>query len=160
MKSIVTKVQQETYLQKLLKWLKTNLTVTNCINECISWSTFQDELKIADISVYQKQYLNDKTKNQPISLLPFISKIFGKILYSQLETVANKVFSAKLCGFRKGHSSQNALLNFLKNWQKCLLTSRVVWTVSVDLNKANDCLSLDLLIVKLSAYGLTIRSLR
>ena len=80
--------------------------------------------------------------------------------FIQLETVANKIFSAKLCGFRKGHSSQNALLNFLKNWQKCLLTSRVVWTVSVDLNKANDCLSLDLLIMKLSAYGLTIRSLR
>ena len=50
-------------------------------------------------------------------------------------------------------SSQNALLNFLKNCQKCLDTSGVVGTVLLDLSKAYDCLPHDLLIVKLAACG-------
>ena len=44
----------------------------------------------------------------------------------QLETVADKIISPKLPGFTKRHSSQNALLNLLNNWQKCLGTSGVV----------------------------------
>ena len=75
------------------------------------------------------------------------------VLYSQLETVANKTFSPKLCGFRKGHSSQNALLNLLKNWQKMFDTSGVVGTVLIYFSKAYDCLPHDLLIAKLAAYG-------
>ena len=58
-----------------------------------------------------------------------------------------------MCGFRKGHSTQHALLNLLKNWQKALDKSGVIGTVLMDLSKANDCLPHDLLIAKLSAYG-------
>ena len=91
------------------------MTMTNCINNCISSNTFPDELKIVDvIPVYKKEDVNDKINYQPISLLPIISKIFEKFLYLQLETVANKIFSPKLCEFRKGHSLQNALLKFKK----------------------------------------------
>ena len=51
MKSIVTKIQEDTYLQKLLKWLKGELTVpiTNCLNKRIPLSPFRDELKTAGI---------------------------------------------------------------------------------------------------------------
>ena len=58
----------------------------------------------------------------------------------------------KLYGIRKGYSSQNALLNLLKNWQKCLETSGVVETVIMDLSRAHDCLPHDLVIAKL-VYG-------
>ena len=77
------------------------------------------------IPVYKKQDVSDKANYRPINLLPIISKIFEMVLYSQLETVANKTFSPKLCGFRKRHSSQNALLNLLKNWQKMF---RYIWS--------------------------------
>ena len=58
-----------------------------------------------------------------------------------------------MCGFRKGYSTQHALLNLLKNWQKTLDRSGVLGTVLIDLSKAYDCLPHDLLIAKLSAYG-------
>ena len=70
--------------------------IKNYINKCLSSSTFPDEFKIAEIiPVYKKQDVNDKTNYRPISLLPIISKIFEKVLYSQLETVANKIFFTK-----------------------------------------------------------------
>ena len=94
---------------------KLTVPITNCINKCISSSNFSDELKISDItSVYKKQDVSDKTNYRQIGLLPIISKIFEKILYSRLETVANKMFPPKLSGFTKGHSSQKAPLNLLK----------------------------------------------
>ena len=58
-----------------------------------------------------------------------------------------------MCGFRKGHSTQHALLNLLKNWQKTLDKSCVTGTVPMYLSKAYDCLQHDLLIAKLAAYG-------
>ena len=44
-----------------------------------------------------------------------------------------------------------ALLNLLKNWQKCLNKYGSVGTVLMDLGKAYDCLPHDLLLAKLSA---------
>ena len=85
--------------------------------------------------------------------MPLISKIFEKFLYLQIEDFPNKILSPKLCGFRKGHSTQHALLNLLKNWQKCLDKSGIVRTVLMDLSKAYDCLPNYLLLAKLSAYG-------
>ena len=82
-----------------------------------------------------------------------MSKKIEKFLYQQIEDFSNKILSPKLCGFRKGHSTQYALLNLLKNWQKCLDKSGVVGTVLIDLSKACDCLPHDLLLAKLSAQG-------
>ena len=64
-----------------------------------------------------------------------------------------KILSPKLCGFRKEHSTQHALLNMLKNRQKCLDKSGVVGTVLMNLTKAYNCLPHDLLLAKRSAYG-------
>ena len=85
--------------------------------------------------------------------MPLISTIFEKVLYQLIEDFANKILSPKLCGFRKGHSTQHEFLNLLKNWQKCLDKSGVVGTILMDLSKAYDCLPHDILLAKLSAYG-------
>ena len=58
-----------------------------------------------------------------------------------------------MCGFRKGHSTQHALVNVLKNWQKALDKSGVIGTVLMDLSKAYDCLLHNLFIAKFAAYG-------
>ena len=70
------------------------------------------------------------------------------------------ILSKFLCGFRKGHSTQHALLNLLKQWQESLDKSHVVGTVLLDLSKAFDSLSHDLLLAKLAAYGFDKASLR
>ena len=124
------------------------IPITNCINKCISIKSFPDELKVADvITAFKKEDPNNKANYRPISLLPIISKIFERVLFEQIEKFSDKVLSPKLCGFRKGHSTQHALLNLLKNWQKTLDKSGVIGTVLMDLSKIFH------MIAKLSAYG-------
>ena len=130
------------------------IPITNCINKCISIKYFPDELKVADvIPVFKKEDPNNKANYRPISLLPIISKTFERVLFEQIEKFSEKILSPKLCGFRRGHSTQHSLLNLLENWQKTLDKSGVIGTVLVDLSKAYDCLPHDLLIAKLSVYG-------
>ena len=130
------------------------IPIKSCINKCISIKSFPDELKVADvIPVFKKEDPNNKANYRPISLLPIISKIFERVLFEQIEKFSEKILSPKLCGFRKGYSTQHALSNLLKNWQKTLDKSGVLGTVLMDLSKAYDCLPHDLLIAKLSAYG-------
>ena len=116
--------------------------------------SFPDALKVADIiPVFKKEDPNNKGNYRPISLLPIISKIFERVLFEQIEKFSEKILSRKLRGFRKNHSTQHALLNLLKNWQKFLDKSGVIGTVLMDLSKAYDCLPHDLLIAKLAVYG-------
>ena len=131
------------------------IPIANCINKCISIKSFPDELNVADvIPVFKKEDPSNKANYRPISLLTIISKIFERVLFEQIEKSSEKILSPKLCVFRKGHSTQHALLNLLKNWEKTLDKTGVIRTVLMEPSKAYDCLPHDLLIVKLPAYGL------
>ena len=136
--------------------------LANCINECIKQNKFPNELKIADITpIFKKEDPLDKTNYRPISILPTVSKIFERILFNQLQRFSNKFLSPLLCGFRKGYSTQYALINLLQKWQKCLDASDgIVGTLLMDLSKAYDCVNHDLIIAKLEAYGVGENSLR
>ena len=131
------------------------IPIINCINKCISKNSFPDELKVANvIPVFKKVDPNNKVNFQPISLLPIISKMFEGVLFQQIEKFSEKILSPKLCDFRKDHSTQNALLNLLKNWQKTLDKSGVIGAVLMDLvSKRYDCFPHDLHTAKLAAYG-------
>ena len=134
----------------------------NYINECIKKNKFPNELKIADITpIFKKDDPLDKTNYRPISILPTVSKIFERILFNQLQLFSNKFLSPLLCGFRKGYSTQYALINLLQKWQKCLDASDgIIGTLLMDLSKAYDCVNHDLIIAKLEAYGVGENSLR
>ena len=110
--------------------------------------SFPGKLKVADvIPVFKKEDSNNKANYRPISLLNIISKRFERVLFELIEKFSEKILSPKLCGFRKGHSTQ------LKNWQKTLDKFSVIGTVLMGLSKAYDYLPHDILIPKLSAYG-------
>ena len=133
--------------------------LNNCINEAIRNNKFPDSLKLSDITpVYKKLHPSDKTNYRPVSVLPLLSKVFEKIIYDQLYEYLENFLSELLCGFRKAHSTQHALFRLIQKWQEELDSGGYVGTILMDLSKAYDCLSHDLLIAKLEAYGLDIGS--
>ena len=134
--------------------------MTNCINEANRNNKFPDSLKLSDITpVYKKLDPSDKANYRPVSVLPLLSKVFEKIIYDQLYEYLENFLSELLCGFRKAHSTQHALFRLIQKWQAELDSGSYVGTILMDLSKAHDCLSHDLLIAKLEAYGSDVGSL-
>ena len=53
-----------------------------------------------------------------------------------------KFLSHLLCGFRKGYSTQYALINLLQKWEKIIgETDGIVGTLFMDLYNAYDCVN-------------------
>ena len=61
--------------------------------------------------------------------------------------------SDKLSAYKRNYSTQHVLLRLIENWRHCLDENKVVGAVVMYLSKAFDCLSHELLITKLEAYG-------
>ena len=147
----------------LLKLLKNEIVqpLTSCINRSINEGVFPAEHKIAEVTpVFKKNDPLNVENYRPISILPSISKVYEKVLKKQLEEFFENKLSPILCGFRKGHSTQHALLRLLQNCQKALDKGEKVGMVLMDLSKAYDCIPHDLLIAKLNSYGLDKNSLK
>ena len=68
--------------------------------------------------------------------------------------------SSCLCGYRKGFSSQQALLSLIENWKMVLDKKDFRVAVLMDLYKAFDTIKHDLLTAKLYAYGFSKESLK
>ena len=134
--------------------------ITQLINNSIISGKFPNRLKQALITPIPKNGDSQEVGDyRPISILPAISKLYEKAMAKQLTNFFNKKFSIFLCGFRKNHSTQDALVHLLNSWQNSLDKKNIIGTLLMDLSKAYDCLPHDLLIAKLAAYGVDFSSL-
>ena len=112
-------------------------------------------LKVADVTPIHKAKERTLLKNyRPVSLIPVISKLYERNMYDQIISYMDKFLSPYLFGYRKGHSTEQCLFIMIEMWKKALDNKKVAGAVLTDLSKAFDCLSHDLLIAKLEAYGL------
>jgi len=115
---------------------------------------FPDLLKLVDVTaVFKKGNKNDKANYRPISVMKAFAIVFERLLFKQLNEFIENKFSPLLCGFRKGHNTQHALINLLESWREQLDNKKIIGTILCDLSKAFDTLPHDLLIAKLNAYG-------
>ena len=137
-------------------------TLENCINQSLKTTgEFPGSLKLGNLTpIYKKDDLLDKSNYRPVSILPLLSKVYERIIYKQLSQHAEQFLNKILCGFRKTHSTQHALFKLLQSWQKELDYGGFVGTILMDLSKAYDCISHELLVAKLECYGLDELSLK
>ena len=133
----------------------TVFALADCINKSFENGTFPDCLKEANVTpIFKKDDPLDKENYHPVSILPFLSKDFEKLIYKQLSNYIESFLSSILCGFGKAHNTEHALFNLLHSWQQELDQKGFVGTVLMDLSKAYDCMPHDLLIAKLDCYGI------
>ena len=93
---------------------------------------------------------------RPISLLPVLSKILEKLMYNKIFhfLVRYQILFKSQFGFRKGNSTANATLEFLKTIETALQENECAIGVFCDLSKAFDTLNHDILLAKLDHYGI------
>ena len=142
-----------------VKNLKENIDVTGhtlhrIINNDITNSNFPDKLKLAEISPLQKDSdIMNKSKYKPISILPSISKLYERIMERQISSFIEKNLYIYMCGYRKGFSTQFALLKLMEKWKKSVDNHGYAGAIITDLSKAFDTIKHELLIAKLHSYG-------
>ena len=87
-------------------------------NKCLDCGVFPDKLKIARVIPVFKSGSQEVLSNyRPISVLPIFSKVFEKCIYNRLLSFINKcnILTSNQYGFREGHSTSHALINFIRN---------------------------------------------
>ena len=74
--------------------------LTKIFNNSISQNEFPDDLKLGDItSLFRKDEATGKHNYRPITVLSALSKVFERLLYSQITGLADKFLVPDLCGF-------------------------------------------------------------
>ena len=129
-------------------------------NNCLLEGKFPDILKYSDITPVFKKGENTKKENyRPISSLSSFSKIFEKLIHSQISQFIESELSDYLTGFRRNHNTQYALLEMIEKRKTFINRGFKVGALMIDLSKAFDTLNHYLLISKLEAYGFDERSI-
>ena len=131
------------------------------LNKCIEQSLFLSKLKLANITPVHKK--NSKISKE-ITDLSVFCQIFLKCMrsscWNKCLNILNLFLSKYQCWFRKGYNAQHYLLSMLEKWQSAIDNRKMFVALLTNLSKAFDCLSYDLLIAKLNAYGFSIALLR
>ena len=97
---------------------------------------------------------------RPISILPTISKVYERVIYTQLYHYfnVNNLLTEQQYGFRSKHSTELAsiiLVDYIIMEMDDLKATKTPTTVYLDLSKAFDTLNYDIFFSKLEFYGIS-----
>ena len=134
-----------------------SLPLATIFNISLRTGTFPDLLKHSKtIPIFKKGSKLDVSNYRPISLLSNINKIFEKLMYNMVYKFLeeNKSLYSLQFGFRSKHSTAHALIQINEKIKNALDNHNHVCGVFIDLQKAFDTVNHDILIDKLSYYGI------
>ena len=131
--------------------------LTCIVNQCLITGIYPDNLKLAKvIPLHKKDDKKIMTNYRPISLLPSIFKIIGKVAQIQISHyfTSHNLFYEHQYGFRSKHSTGLAALHLIDQISTEMDSDNIPLNIYLDLSKAFDTLNHDILLYKLDHYGI------
>ena len=130
---------------------------TKIYNESIQTGVVPNILKVSQVTpVYKSGDVTNPGNYRPISVLSPFSKILEKLVYNQLYDFLEKhnILYRYQFGFRKGHSTEQAIFEITDTLKQALDKKLVTCGVFLDFSKAFDTVNHNILLSKLYHYGI------
>ena len=145
---------------KILKSAKHIISesLTDIFNASLESNTFPDDLKVAGVTpIFKNGERNDLQNYRPISVLCTVARILEKLIYQPLYDylMENSILNNCQWGFRSAHSTALALIDCTNNWLIGIENGKINSTILLDVKKAFDTIDHDILLRKLSHYGIS-----
>ena len=144
---------------KIIKEIAAEISkpLTHIVNLSLLTGEIPTELKESIIKpIFKDGDKKEASNHRPISLLNAISKLLEKVIHSQLyqHFSINDLLTNKQFGFLNKSSCEHAMISLLSTIEKNKLNGKHTNLTFIDLSKAFDTLNHDILLTKLSLYGI------
>ena len=142
-------------IKQIIHFIVTPLT--HIINLSFLSGTCPNSMKTAKVvPIFKKDDPSLFSNYRPISILPSLSKILEKAVYTRLYSflTQNNLLTNNQYGFRKNYSTDYALIELCDKITSSLSNKEHVTGVFMDLSKAFDTIDHQILLYKLQTYGI------
>ena len=95
--------------------------------------------------LHKKNDKTDKKNYRPISILPVVSKVFERIMQTQIVSFINEKLYTYMCRYRKGYNTKYALMSLLEEWKQSADKHGYAGVVIMDLSNAFDTINFELI---------------
>ena len=133
-----------------------SIPLAQIINCSILAGSVPNKLKIAKvIPIFKTGEINKFNNYRPVSILPYFSKYFEKIMHMRLTNylASKSTLTNSQYGFRTGHSTFMALIEMQTKITEAIDNNLFSIGIFFDLSKAFDTVDHKILIKKLEHYG-------
>lgn len=121
--------------------------ITHIFNTILTTSTYPTAWKQAKVIPLPKS----NNEYRPIAILPYLSKVFEKIMYKQMiqHIEKNSLLSDKQSGFRQKRSCVTTLIDVSEEIRASIDNEKMSFLTLLDHSKAFDSVDYDILLIKL-----------
>ena len=93
--------------------------LSTLINNVLDTASIPQQWKLGEITpVFKKDYRLNKSNYRPLTILPSLSKVFGRLVHTRISPHFENIYHKYVFAYRKHHGCDTALLTLTEKWKR------------------------------------------